>query len=92
MVAIDARSFSLKVHLTSDPDRCLVDVVRKALVDWVVLKRLVYEQLVVHFFLQLVNDNMQPFYFLVFVFAVLKQLDTHSLGLLALFFDLEEFV
>ena len=71
MIAIDAWSFSLEVHLASDPDGRLVDVVCKALVDRVVLERFVDEQLIIYFLLQLVDDYMQTLNLFVLVFAVL---------------------
>ena len=92
MIAIDALGLSFKVHFASDSDWSPVDVVCKTLVDWIVLQRLVDEQLVVHFLLELIDDDVQPLDFFILDLAVLKQLHARSLSLLALLFDFEQLV
>jgi hypothetical protein len=92
VVSVDSLRLSFEVHLTAEAKWFRVDVVCQGRVDWVFLERLVNEQVVFDFLLQVNDQTVKPLDFVILNANVLQELDASALSFLALLFDLEQVV
>ena len=92
MITVNALRLAFEVHLASQAQWLRVNVICKCLVDGVLLERLVDEEIVFHFLLQVHDKSVQALNLVVFDANVLKELNACALGFLTLFFNFEQVV